>query len=66
MEFAFDAIDAIDELKNSQQGKSFYAFYTFLLSTQLQDQWKNLMEELYSTLEEKAIPVDDLFLKGMK
>jgi hypothetical protein len=63
LEFAFDAIDA---LKDSQQGKSFYAFYKFLLSPQLQEQWKNLIEELYNTLEAKEIPINDLFLKGMK
>ena len=63
LEFAFDSID---ELKNSSQGKSFYAFYTFLLSNELQTQWKNLTEELYNTLEEKAIPINDLFLKEMK
>jgi Protein of unknown function (DUF3375) len=63
LEFTFDAID---ELKNSQQGKSFYAFYTFLLSRDLQTQWENLTKELYDTLEQKAVPVNDPFLKGMK
>ena len=63
LEFTFDAID---ELKNSQQGKSFYAFYTFILTPSLQDEWGNLIKELYKTLENKDIEISDYFLKGMK
>jgi Protein of unknown function (DUF3375) len=63
LEFTFDAID---ELKNSQQGKSFYAFYTFILTPKLQEEWGNLTKELYKTLEEKEIKITDYFLKGMK
>ena len=63
LEFTFDAID---ELKNSQQGKSFYAFYTFILTPALQEEWGNLTKELYKTLEEKEIKITDFFLKGMK
>ena len=58
--------DALDELKNSQQGKSFYAFWSFILDPDLQNRWELLTKELYITLEEKAIPINDLFLKGMK
>lgn len=58
--------DALDELKDSQQGKSFYAFWSFILNPDLQNKWENLAKELYNTLEEKAIPVNDSFLKGMK
>ena len=63
LEFTFEALD---ELKESQQGKSFYAFWSFLLNPGLQLEWENLTKELYSTLEDKGIPVKDLFLKGMK
>lgn len=63
LEFTFDALD---ELKESQQGKSFYAFWSFILNPELQNRWENLTKELYKTLEEKAIPVNDPFLKGMK
>jgi hypothetical protein len=63
LEFTFDAID---ELKNSQQGKSFYAFYTFILTPALQEEWGNLTKELYKTLDEKEIEITDYFLKGMK
>ncbi|UPT68617.1 MAG: DUF3375 domain-containing protein [Sphingobacteriales bacterium JAD_PAG50586_3] len=63
LDFAFDSLDA---LKESQQGKSFYAFWSFLLNPELQNEWKNLIDELYNTLKEREIPVDDFFLKGMK
>src|SRR5690606_2595130 len=58
--------DALEELKDSQQGKSFYAFWSFILNPDLQNKWESLTKELYQTLEEKAIPVNDSFLKGMK
>lgn len=58
--------DALDELKDSQQGKSFYAFWSFILNPDLQNKWESLTKELYLTLEEKSIPIDDPFLKGMK
>lgn len=58
--------DALDELKNSHQGKSFYAFWSFILNPDLQNTWESLTKELYATLEEKSIPINDLFLKGMK
>lgn len=63
LEFTFDAID---ELKNSQQGKSFYAFYAFILTPALQEEWGDLTKELYKTLEKKDIEITDYFLKGMK
>ena len=58
--------DALDELKDSQQGKSFYAFWSFILNPDLQNKWKNLTKDLYHTLEEKSIPINDTFLKDMK
>lgn len=63
LEFTFDALDS---LKESQQGKSFYAFWSFILNPDLQSKWESLTKELYKTLEEKSIPVNDPFLKGMK
>jgi hypothetical protein len=63
LEFTFEALD---ELKVSQQGKSFYAFWSFLLNPELQLEWENLTKELYTTLESKGIPINDIFLKGMK
>jgi hypothetical protein len=63
LEFTFEALD---ELKDSQQGKSFYAFWSFLLNPGLQLEWENLTKELYSTLQDKGIPVKDFFLKWMK
>jgi hypothetical protein len=63
LEFTFDALDS---LKESQQGKSFYAFWSFILNPALQNKWESLTKELYQTLEEKSIPINDTFLKGMK
>lgn len=63
LEFTFDALEA---LKESPQGKSFYAFWSFILNPELQSKWESLIKELYKTLEEKSIPVNDPFLKGMK
>jgi hypothetical protein len=58
--------DALDELKESSQGKSFYAFWEFLLSQELQQEWENLTQILYQTLENKNIKTNDVFLKDMK
>jgi hypothetical protein len=63
LEFTFDALDS---LKESQQGKSFYAFWSFILNPELQSKWESLTKDLYKTLEEKSIPLNDPFLKGMK
>ena len=62
LEYTFNALD---ELKDSQQGKSFYAFWSFILNPELQNTLASLTRELYNTLEEKSIPVNDPFLKGM-
>lgn len=58
--------DALDELKESQQGKSFYEFWSFIINPSLQEDWDNLTDELYQSLENKEISVNDFFLKGMK
>jgi len=63
LEFTFDALES---LKESQQGKSFYAFWSFILNPELQHKWESLTKDLYKTLEEKSIPVNDTFLIGMK
>lgn len=63
LEFTFDALES---LKESQQGKSFYAFWSFILNPDLQHKWENLTKDLYTTLEEKSIPIRDTFLIGMK
>ncbi len=63
LEFTFDALES---LKLSPQGKSFYAFWSFILNPELQSKWESLINELYKTLEEKSISLNDPFLKGMK
>lgn len=63
LEFTFDALD---QLKESQQGKSFYAFWSFLLNPELQEEWTALSKELFQTMEARKIRVGDFFLKDMK
>lgn len=58
--------DAYGELKQSQQGKSFYAFWEFLLSADLQKEWDELTGALYKTLENRGIDAHDMFLKEIK
>ena len=58
--------DAYAELKESQQGKSFYAFWEFLLSSDLQKEWDELTDMLYKTLEDRHIDTKDMFLKEIK
>ena len=58
--------DAYAELKDSQQGKSFYAFWEFLLSSELQKEWDELTDLLYKTLTERNIASKDKFLKDIK
>lgn len=58
--------DAYAELKDSQQGKSFYAFWEFLLSSELQNEWDELTDLLYKTLAERNILSKDKFLKDIK
>lgn len=58
--------DAYTELKNSQQGKSFYAFWEFLLSAELQKEWEELTDTLYKTLADRQIDAKDMFLKEIK
>ena len=57
--------DALDELKSSSQGKSFYAFWEFLLSRDMQDELEQLINSLFCTLQERDIPSDDRFLQNM-
>ena len=58
--------DSLDELKESDQGRSFYAFWEFLISKNRQDQWKELIQQLFQVLEERDIRFDDVFLRKIK
>ena len=46
--------------------KSFYAFWEFLLSADLQKEWDELTGALYETLENRGIDAHDMFLREMK
>ena len=49
-----------------EQGKSFYAFWEFLLSSELQKEWEELTNLLYDTLAKRNIASKDKFLKDLK
>ena len=57
--------DALDELKSSSQGKSFYTFWDFLLSRNMQDELEQLINSLFSTLQERNIASEDRFLQNI-
>lgn len=57
--------DALDELKSSSQGKSFYAFWEFLLSRDMQEELAQLINNLFSALQKRNITNDDRFLQNM-
>lgn len=63
LDFTFNSLDS---LKESPQGKSFYAFWNFLLNPSLQTEWDQLTQELYATLSQKEIEIQDAYLKNMK
>lgn len=63
LSYIFDAYAA---LKDSQQGKSFYAFWEFLSSPDLQKEWDELTDSLYQTLADRQISTKDMFLKEIK
>ena len=63
LDFTFNSLDS---LKESSQGKSFYAFWNFLLNPNLQTEWDQLTSELYATLSQKEIEIQDAYLKNMK
>ena len=54
--------DALDKLQKSSQGKSFYAFWDFLMSANLQERWDDMVNQLYDSLDKKQMRQDDLFL----
>lgn len=62
LQFTFDALN---ELKNSSQGKSFYAFWEFLQTREMQSDLENLISDLFQTLKERDIVVNDMFLQNM-
>lgn len=58
--------DALDELKEKPQGKSFYAFWNYLLDGSKQNEFREIIEELYKTLQQRDINFTDSFLRRIK
>lgn len=62
LQFTFDALN---ELKSSSQGKSFYSFWEFLQTREMQSELELLISDLFQTLKERNIVVNDTFLQNM-
>lgn len=62
LQFTFDALN---ELKSSSQGKSFYSFWEFLQTREMQSELDLLISDLFQTLKERNIVVNDTFLQNM-
>lgn len=60
-----DFFEAFYDLKNTTQGKSFYAFWDFMRSSDLQEEMEELVAKLYSIMEERKIKQEDMFLRNM-
>ncbi len=58
--------DALDELKEKPQGKSFYAFWNYLLDRTQQNEFREIIIELYEVLQLRDINFTDPFLRRMK
>lgn len=61
------ALDSWSDLREKDQGKSFYAFWEFLQSDASKEEYKQLIDLLYSLLKERNInQADDQFLRFLK
>jgi hypothetical protein len=60
------AFEAYDTLRSSNQGRSFYAFWDFLISRAGQQEWKELMEQMFTLLHDRDIDADGTFLQNVK
>jgi len=58
--------DALDELKEKPQGKSFYAFWNYILDRTQQNEFREIIIELYEVLQLRDINFTDPFLRRMK
>jgi hypothetical protein len=60
-------LDAFEALRQKDQGKSFYSFWQFLMDENKQEEMRELIEKLYSLLEDRNIEYkNDRFLKKLK
>ncbi|MCW3462835.1 DUF3375 domain-containing protein [Chitinophaga nivalis] len=60
-------LDSFEALQQKDQGKSFYSFWQFLMDENKQEEMRELIEKLYSLLEDRNIEYkNDRFLKKLK
>jgi len=61
------ALDALDEIEGKDQGKSFKAFWAFFRDDTQQQDFSQLIDQLYQILKERNIDYNnDRFLKNLK
>lgn len=61
------ALDALDEIETEPQGQSFKGFWEFLMDDKKQQEYLQLIEQLYQLLKEREIDHgNDRFLKNLK
>jgi hypothetical protein len=58
-DIVFYALDALDELKEKDQGKSFYAFWKFLTEDKSQENFRSMIDAIYTLIEDKNIELTD-------
>ncbi|MBC9931233.1 DUF3375 domain-containing protein [Chitinophaga qingshengii] len=60
-------LDSFEALRQKDQGKSFYSFWQFLMDENKQEEMRDVIDKLYSLLEERNIEYkNDRFLKKLK
>lgn len=58
--------DALEELKTNDQGKSFYAFWEFLMDDEKQQQFTDMLQQVYDLLDHTDITYESRQLLQLK
>ncbi|HSC54167.1 MAG TPA: DUF3375 family protein [Phnomibacter sp.] len=58
--------DALEELKSNDQGKSFYAFWEFLMDDEKQQQFTNMLQQVYDLLDKSEVNYEGRQLLQLK
>lgn len=58
--------DALEELKTNDQGKSFYAFWEFLMDDEKQQQFTDMLQQVYDMLDHTDITYESRQLLQLK
>jgi hypothetical protein len=58
--------DALEELKSNDQGKSFYAFWEFLMDDERQQEFTQMLQQVYDLLDKTDVPYESRQLLHLK